>query len=157
MPQSVDVWLPKGWIYNGAKHPTCTLATLASGGPRACPPQSIVGTGDLGHRREGDGDTTFSRQGLAIINGGPRAKVYFWICLAVRSGIRPASGHGHDHQAQLFPRWSSRLHIDIPPRLQVVATIPVALSSSAGTPWAATGSPRPTARATIAGATDLEI
>ncbi len=125
MPRSVDVWLPKDWHYNGAKHPVCTLAMLTDGGPRACPPESIVGVGDLGYHRAGDGDTTFSHRGLTIINGG-RTKMYFWIVIQDPARVQAAVPGTLTKLSS--PLWSYRLHADVPSSLQVVATIPVALN-----------------------------
>jgi hypothetical protein len=125
MPRSVDVWFPKGWIYNGAKHPACTLATLNRGGLSACPPESIMGSGDLGHYDSGDGDTTFSHRGLTVVNGG-RTKMYFWVVL--RNPARVQGAVPGTITKLGSPSWSYRLHADIPDSLQVVSGIPVMLS-----------------------------
>lgn len=125
MPRSIDVWLPKGWGYDGAGHPTCALTVLTSRGPTGCPPRSIIGRGELGHHLEGDGDTTFSHRNLTIINGGLN-RVYLWVVLS-----DPARVHGAvvGTIAKLnSSQWSYRLHVAIPRGLQVVASIPVAVT-----------------------------
>jgi hypothetical protein len=122
--RSFDAWLPKGWLYNGAKHPACTLAKLSRGGAGACPPESIVGGGDFGHRDPGDGDSTFSRRPLTVINGG-RTKMYFWIVLQNPARVQ-AAALGTITKLN-SPRWSYRLHAEIPTSLQIVSGIPITL------------------------------
>lgn len=126
MPQSIDAWLPKGWRYNGAGHPACTRATLTSDGPSGCPPGSIMGHGQLWHRDSGDGDSTFSHRDLTIINGG-RTKMYFWVVIRNPARVQaPVTGTITELRS---PRWSYRLHADIPSSLQVVAGLPVTLDA----------------------------
>jgi hypothetical protein len=123
MPQSVDAWLPKGWRYNGAKHPVCTLATLTNGGPGACPPGSIVSHGPGGHA---DVVELNPPPRLTIINGG-RTKVYIWVVLFEPARVQ-AAAMGTITKLH-SPRWSYRLHVDVPGSLRVVAGIPVSMRS----------------------------
>ncbi|HEY4096869.1 MAG TPA: hypothetical protein VGM33_15215 [Baekduia sp.] len=125
-PQSVDLWLPRDWVYNGAKHPTCALATLTRRGPGACPPQSIMGQLELGHVE--DRPSTSPPQ-ATIVNGG-QTKMYFSVRL-----LDPAPAHGvvtATITRLRSPRWSYRLHADIPSSLRVVSGIPIALQSFDG-------------------------
>jgi hypothetical protein len=126
MPRSVDVWLPKGWRYNGAGHPACTRATLTSDGPSGCPSGSIMGHGQLWHRDSGDGDSTFSHRDLIVINGG-QTKMYFWV--VIRNPARVQAAVTGTITELRSPRWSYRLHADIPSVLQVVSGIPVGLDA----------------------------
>jgi hypothetical protein len=45
MTDEVDIFLPKALRSRGAQFPTCSAATMTSGGPSACPPGSRMGTG----------------------------------------------------------------------------------------------------------------
>jgi hypothetical protein len=121
--RSFDVWLPKGWIYNGAKHPTCALATLNLGGPSKCPPESIVGRG-LGNGLQIPEAYTPPR--VWVVNGG-QAKMYFFVVYQNPARVQ-AAVPGTITKVN-SPRWSYRLHADIPSSLQVVADIPITLPS----------------------------
>jgi hypothetical protein len=124
MPQSVDVWLPKGWIYNGAKHPTCALAKLTSGGPSVCPPESIMSSGQPAHAAVVDDLSPPPR--VTVINGG-RTKMYFWVVIQNPTRVQAAAPGTITKLSS--PRWSYRLHIDIPSGLHVVAGVPIGLDS----------------------------
>jgi hypothetical protein len=121
--RSFDVWLPKGWIYNGAKHPVCTVTKLSTGGPGACPPESIMGRGP-GFALPDVADDFNSRPRVTIINGG-RTKMYFFVVLQNPARVQaPVTGTLTKVNS---PRWSYRLHADNPSSLQVVAGIPITL------------------------------
>ena len=122
--RSFDVWLPKGWVYNGAKHPTCTLATLNLSGPSNCPPESIMSRGLGAHADVVDDLNPPPR--VTIVNGG-RTKMYFWTVLSNPARVQ-AAVPGSITKVN-SPRWSYRLHADIPSSLQVVAGIPITLTS----------------------------
>jgi hypothetical protein len=121
--RSFDVWLPKGWIYNGAKHPVCTLAVLSTGGPRACPPESIMGHGPIG---QSDPNDLNPPPRVTVINGG-RTKMYFWVVLSLPARVQ-AAVPGRITKVN-SPLWSYRVHADNPSSLQVVAGIPITLDS----------------------------
>lgn len=123
--RSFDVWLPKGWVYKGAKHPVCALATLNAKGPAACPSESIMGRGELGRHDPGIFYPAVVRRNLTVVNGGAN-KMYFHVVLQNPARVQAA-----------FPgtvtkvnssRWSYRLHADNPSSLQVVSGIPVTLN-----------------------------
>ncbi len=123
MPRSVDVWLPKGWVYNGAKYPACTQAALVSRGPAGCPPQSVMSHGAPAHA-DVVGITSPPR--VTVINGG-RSKMYFFVVLQNPARVQaPVKGTLTKPGSS---RWSYRLHADIPEGLQVVAGIPISLTS----------------------------
>jgi hypothetical protein len=122
MPRSVDVWLPKGWVYNGAKHPACARATLTSGGPGACPPGANMSYG-VAYAQEVD---ITSPPRVRVINGGP-TKMYFWV--VVQNPARVQAAVTGTITKPSSPRWSYRLHAVIPPVLHVVAGIPLVLDT----------------------------
>jgi hypothetical protein len=120
--RSFDVWLPKGWIYNGAEHPACTSAKLNSGGPAMCPPESIMG-GPGGGIAPPDLNPP---PRVTVINGGP-TKMYFWVVMQNPARVQ-AAVPGTITKLN-SPRWSYRLHADNPRSLQIVAGIPITPAS----------------------------
>jgi hypothetical protein len=139
LPRSFDFWLPKGWIYNGAEHPACSRAVMATGGgPSACPPESIVSSQNA---RVGLPD---GRPRVTVVNGG-RDRIYFWVVLQNPARVQTAVT-GKIAKVR-SPLWSYRLHGEIPGSLQIVAGIPITLGAfdvNAGREdWiATTGCPR---------------
>jgi hypothetical protein len=117
----IDVWYPKGGLYNGDRYPTCSRRLLAARGPHACPADSIMGTG-LGVARA---DTTFTYPKITVVNGGQRV-VYFYTVLNNPARVQePVPGT----ITRLSGRWSYRLHVVIPKNLQIVAGVPILLRS----------------------------
>jgi hypothetical protein len=135
--RSFDVWLPKGWVYNGAKHPACTLATLDAGGPAACPPESIMGA-PAGHA---DVDDLNPPPRVTVVNGGP-TKMYFYVVFQNPARVQAAIPGTITKLSS--SRWSYRLHADNPGSLQIVAGIPITPNSFRATfgrrDWIATTS-----------------
>jgi hypothetical protein len=122
--RSFDVWLPKGWVYNGGKHPVCTAAKLSEGGPSKCPAGSIMGSSPRPF------DPVLNRPpSVTVINGGPN-KMYFWAVLQDPARVQAAIPGMLTRLRS--SRWSYRLHADIPRSLQVVAGIPITPSSFHG-------------------------
>lgn len=138
--QTVDVWFPKGGLYNGRKFPTCSQAAMAHGGVKVCPPRSIMGHG-VG-TADADGVTTHPT--LTVVNGG-QDKVYFYVVLTVPARVQqPVLGTITKVNS---PRWSYKLHVNVPRNLQIVAGIPLRLERFRSTvgrgDWLATiGCPR---------------
>jgi hypothetical protein len=122
MPLAVDVWFPKGWRYNGAKYPSCTATKLGYGGPSACPRGSIMNTSALAIANP----DASSPPKVTVINGG-RAKLYFWVVMQNPARVQ-ATVTGTITKAS-SPRWSYRMHADVPGSLRVVAGIPISLGS----------------------------
>jgi hypothetical protein len=120
VPRSFDAWLPKGWVYNGAKHPACTAAKLTRGGPGSCPPESIVSHGQVGHADDPNDLGASAR--VTVINGGA-TKMYFWVVFQNPGRVQAAVLGTLTTVSS--PRWSYRLHADIPGSLQVVAGIAI--------------------------------
>lgn len=131
---TVDVWFPRGGKYNGAKYAKCSQATMARKGIKGCPPKSIMGHGT----GNATADTVITHPDITVVNGG-RSKVFFFtvlrnparVALPVPGSITKVVGD---------PKWSYKLHTTVPAELQVVAGIPIKVSSlnvSAGhKPWA---------------------
>jgi hypothetical protein len=117
--RSFDVWLPKGWVYNGAKHPACALATLNRGGPASCPPESIMG-GPVGGNGPVEDFSPPPR--VTVINGGP-TKMYFYVVFQIPARVQAAVLGTITKLSS--SRWSYRLHADNPGSLQIVAGIPI--------------------------------
>lgn len=130
----IDVWFPRGGLYNGGRYPTCSVRTLDRSGPRACPKGSIMGSGSGVARA----DTTFSYPKITVVNGGPR-EVFFYTVLTNPARVQePVPGI----ITKLSGRWSYKLHVLIPKNLQVVAGVPLVLQSlhiaAGGGNWLAT-------------------
>jgi hypothetical protein len=123
LAQTIDIWFPKGGLYNGGKFPTCNGARMARRGLGVCPKGSIMGGG----RAKARADTVFTYPKITVVNGGP-TKVYFYAVLQVPARVAepvPAdiiklSGN---------PRWSYRMHVKVPRDLQIVAGIPLRYDS----------------------------
>lgn len=123
--KAVDIWFPKGGLYNGGKYPTCSRPTLARGGPDACPAKSLMGSGYA----IADADGTESKVRVMVFNGGSRM-VYAYVTLSRPARVREALavpitklGSGP---------WSYKAHVDIPRTLQIVAGIPLRVQSFRG-------------------------
>jgi hypothetical protein len=135
---TVDVWFPKGGLYNGHKYPKCSQNVLARRGPSACRKGSIMGRG----RGKATADDVFTYPKIAVVNGG-RSKVFFYTVLTNPARVRmPVLGK----LTKPGGRWSYKLHVRVPHALQVVAGIPIVLRElhiKAGDPrkdWIATTS-----------------
>ena len=135
---TVDVWFPRGGLYNGHRYPKCSQNVLARHGPGACPKGSIMGSG----RGKATADDVFTYPKITVVNGG-RAKVFFYTVLTNPARVRmPVLGT----LTKPGGRWSYKLHARIPRALQVVAGIPIVLRElhiRAGDPrkdWIATTS-----------------
>jgi hypothetical protein len=119
--RTVDVWLPRGGLFNADHYPTCSKRRLDALGPSGCNKNSIMGHGT----GVAQADTTFSYPTITVVNGGPRV-VYFYTVLNNPARVQePVPGQ----VTKLSGRWSYRLHIAIPENLQIVAGIPLVLQS----------------------------
>jgi hypothetical protein len=117
--KEIDVWYPKGGLYNGGSYPICPRPLLASRGPRACPADSIMGGG--GGVARADRTPTYPK--ITVVNGGQHV-VYFYTVLNNPARVRePVPGT----VTKLSGRWSYRLHVVIPRNLQIVAGTPIVL------------------------------
>jgi len=118
---SFNLWFPSGSVYNGASYPKCSEATLAQNGPTACPKASIVGSGT----GTAYADTTITRPQITVVNGGG-STVYFYTILNNPARVQePIVGH----ITRLHGRFVYELSATIPQNLQIVAGVPINLTS----------------------------
>lgn len=111
---------PKGARYNGGHVTSCSRAKV-NRGPQACPKASIMGTGT----GTAYADTTLTHPKITVVNGGG-STVYFYTVLnnparvqePVIGRITHASGN-----------WSYSLNVTVPSNLQVVAGVPIELTT----------------------------
>jgi hypothetical protein len=135
---TVDVWLPKGGVYNGGRYPKCSEAVLARKGVRGCPRGSIMGHGTA----KATADTVFTYPRITVVNGGAK-RVFFYTVMD-----NPARVQAPIPAVITKPggRWAYRVHATVPKVLQVVAGIPIVLreahvaAGSAHKDWLATTS-----------------
>jgi hypothetical protein len=117
----IDVWFPRGGLYNGDKYPTCSVHTMDVSGPSGCPKDSIMGYGSGVARA----DTTFTYPKITVVNGGQR-EVFFYTVLNNPARVQePVPGI----VTKLSGPWSYHLHVVIPKNLQIVAGVPIVLQS----------------------------
>jgi hypothetical protein len=133
----IDLWFPTGTRYNGASYPSCSYARLNAAGPSACPKNSIMGSGVA----TAFADTVVTRPRITVVNGGAD-RVYFYTVLNNPARVQvPVIGQ----ITRLPGRFAYHLSATIPPRLLVVAGVPIrftALQVSAGRgTWLATTAP----------------
>jgi len=119
--QTVDVWFPKGGLYNGDKFPTCSYNRLNALGPAGCPKDSIMGHGT----GVATADTNFTYPKITIVNGGQHVVFAYTILNNPARVQTPVVGK----ITKLLGRWSYKLHVVIPKVLQVVAGVPIVLHS----------------------------
>lgn len=131
---AIDVWFPRGGLYNGDRYPSCSVQTMDEFGPSACPKDSIMGYGGGTARA----DSTFTYPRITVVNGGEHT-VYFYTVLNNPARVQePVPGA----ITRLTGRWAYRLHVVIPRNLQIVAGVPIVLQtlhiSSGRGDWLAT-------------------
>ena len=123
----IELWFPTGTRYNGASYPSCSYARLNAAGPSACPKDSIMGSGTA----TAFADTVVTRPRITVVNGG-KDRVYFYTVLNNPARVQvPVIGQ----VTRLPGMWAYHLSATIPPRLLVVAGVPIrftALQVSAG-------------------------
>jgi hypothetical protein len=123
----IDLWFPTGTRYNGASYPSCSYARLNAAGPSACPKNSVMGSGVA----TAFADTVVTRPRITVVNGGSD-RVYFYTVLNNPARVQvPVIGQ----ITRLPGRFAYHLSATIPPRLLVVAGVPIrftALQVSAG-------------------------
>ena len=75
MLTNIDIWFPKGSVYNGAHEPRCSAHTLRAAGPSACPKASIMGSGG----GNAFADTVITHPKITIVNGGPNVAYFYTV------------------------------------------------------------------------------
>ena len=115
------VFFPRGSLYNGAKFPTCSVATMNASGPTGCKPASIMGHGT----GVAYADTTLTRPQITVVNGGANT-VYFYTVLNNPARVQePIAGH----IAKMSGKWAYELSVTVPQNLRIVAGVPIELTS----------------------------
>lgn len=116
----LDIWFPRGSVYNGARYPTCSSQTLDRRGPAGCPRGSIMGGGT----GTAYADTTITRPRITVVNGGPKI-VYFYTVLNNPARVQePVVGH----ITRVGGKFTYHLTATIPENLRVVAGVPIKLT-----------------------------
>lgn len=119
--QTFDVLFPKGSQYNGGKYPKCTENTLSRSGPQGCPKGSIMGSGT----GNAFADTVVTHPRITVVNGGSK-RVYFYTVLNNPARVQaPVPGVITKRSG----KWAYRLQVKVPQVLQVVAGVPIQLTS----------------------------
>lgn len=111
---------PKGSLYNGAHYPSCSLAKVSQG-PQACPKASITGSGS----GVAYANTTITKPKITVVNGGANT-IYFYTVLNNPARVQePVIGH----ISKASGKWAYSLSLTIPQNLQMVAGVPIELTS----------------------------
>ena len=115
------VWFPRGSVYNGGKYPRCSKRTLDRKGPSGCRAKSLMGkaTGVAW------ADTVRTKPRIVIVNGG-RSKVWLYTTLYRPALVREPVPM---YVKRTRGKWAYKARIVVPKALQVVAGVPIALSS----------------------------
>jgi hypothetical protein len=114
------VLFPKGAMYNGAHTPSCSFGKINLG-PSACPKGSIVGSGT----GTAYADTVLTHPQITVVNGGP-ARVYFYTVLNNPARVQdPVIGT----ISRTGGKYGYVLNVSVPKILQIVAGVPIALTS----------------------------
>jgi hypothetical protein len=117
----LEVWTGPGIVLDGRRFPACSTAVMSRGGPSACPPKSIVGSGTiLGNPAL---QTDFGQGGRITLVNGPSGAPTLWIVLQDPARVQAAAAGMVVHDASA--RWPRHVRWTIPPTLQVVAGIPI--------------------------------
>lgn len=135
---NLNVWFPRGSVYNGGRYPRCSVKTLDVYGPSRCPKGSIMGAGG----GVAYADTTMTRPTITVVNGGPDI-VYFYTVLNNPARVQePVIGH----ITRTHGDFTYHLSTTIPQNLRIVAGVPIELTdlhvtAGRGTWLATTNSP----------------
>jgi hypothetical protein len=119
--QTFDVLFPKGSLYGGGKIPSCSYGKLNAAGPTACPKASIMGTGG----GNAYADQVITHPQITVVNGG-KSTVFFFTVLNNPARVQsPVVGK----ITKMSGKYAYKLHVTVPKILQVVAGVPIALTS----------------------------
>jgi hypothetical protein len=114
------VLFPKGSLYNGAKFPTCSVATMNNSGPSGCPKASIMGSGT----GNAYADQVITHPQITVVNGGAK-KVYFYTVLNNPARVQePVVGN----ISRVGGKWAYSLSVTVPQNLRIVAGVPIELT-----------------------------
>jgi hypothetical protein len=117
----LEIWTGPGIALDGHRFPACRVAVLSSGGPSACPPKSIMGSGSLlADPRLG---LDFGQAGRITLINSPTGPPTLWIVLQNPARVQAAAAGTVVHDATT--RWPHHVRWTMPRALQVVAGIPI--------------------------------
>jgi hypothetical protein len=120
MLTNIDIWFPKGSVYNGAHVPSCSAHVLSAAGPGACPKGSIMGSGG----GNAFADTVITHPKITIVNGGANV-AYFYTVLNNPARVQdPVPGV----ITRLHGNYTYHLHVTVPQDLRIVAGVPIKLT-----------------------------
>lgn len=117
--QTADVLFPKGSLYNGAKYAKCAQSVMERGSVSECPAKSIMGTGS----GTAYADQVLTTPKITVVNGGGNKVFLFTVLTNPARVAKPVPGT----ITKLSGKWAYKLHLVVPPSLQVVAGVPIAL------------------------------
>ncbi len=118
--QRSRILLGKGGLWNGAKHPKCTAATLNRRGLQACPKGSIFGKGYA----TGYADTVRTTPTITLVNGGAK-EAYGFVQLTNPARVNAAVV---GHIKKRHGKWAYQVDFTVPEVLQIVAGVPISLT-----------------------------
>jgi hypothetical protein len=117
--QTADVLFPKGSLYNGAKYKTCAQAVMERTGISGCPAKSIMGTGS----GVAYADQVMTKPEITVVNGGGNKVYLFTVLIRPARVAKPVPGT----ITKMSGKWAYKLHLVVPPSLQIVAGVPIGL------------------------------
>ena len=118
--KTFDILFPKGSLYNGSKYPSCSYARLNAVGPAGCPHGAIMGSGT----GNAYADTVITHPQITVVNGGS-SRVFFYTILNNPARVQtPVIGK----ISRTSGKYAYKLHVTVPPELQVVAGVPIELT-----------------------------
>lgn len=117
----LEVWSGPGIVLGGRRFPACSTAVMSRGGPSACPPKSIMGSGAILGNPALQSD--YGQGGRITVVNGPSGAPTLWIVLQDPARVQAAAAGVVVDDATT--RWPRHVRWTIPRSLQVVAGIPI--------------------------------
>jgi hypothetical protein len=118
----IEILVGKGLIWNGGKYTKCSKRALDRRGPKGCPRTSIMGSATA----TGMADTVPARLKLVFVNGGTD-RTYAYATL--NNPARVKETLVVTSRKLNSSKWDHREAVRVPETLQVVAGVPVRLTS----------------------------
>jgi hypothetical protein len=118
----LDVLVGKGLVWNGAKYATCSKQILDRQGPNGCPPKSNMGSAVA----TGMADTVPARLRLIFFNGRGGQKYAYAM---LNNPARVQTTLVVESTQLKSSTWDHRETVHVPEVLQIVAGVPVRLTS----------------------------
>jgi hypothetical protein len=118
----IDILVGRGLVWSGGGYAKCSKRALDRRGPEGCPRKSIMGSGVA----TGMADTVPARLEMTIVNGGAN-RTYAYATL--NNPARVEETLVLESANIKRGRWGHRESVRVPETLQVVAGIPVRLTS----------------------------